>query len=148
MVGAQHAHTRAKLGSAERDHVLADVGSDNLTVLGGGVSQDVLDEVVAVLVAGNVDQRDPRAVEAAFADAVQIASEEIGAANLETLFDNLGGELVHAVLGSITDDVINSPAAVRRSPVLADVLDAPVSKLSVGDQVDVDQHLLNARTLQ
>jgi hypothetical protein len=32
--------------------------------------------------------------------------------------------------------------------VLADVLDAPVSKLSMGDQVNVDQHLLDARTLQ
>lgn len=148
MVGAEHTDPGTKLGAAERDHVLADMGGDNLAVLGSRMGQDVLNEVVAVLVAGNVDQRDPGTVDAAFADAVQVAGKEIGAANLQTLLNNLGGKLVHAVLGSITDHMVDRPAAVCRGTVFANVLNAPVAKLSVGHNINVGQDLLNAGTLQ
>jgi hypothetical protein len=52
-VAAKHCNTRAVLGSAKRDHVLADMAADNLTVLGAAVGQDVLDEIVSELIAGN-----------------------------------------------------------------------------------------------
>jgi hypothetical protein len=52
-VTAKHCNARAVLGSTKRNHVLADVAADNLTVLGTAVGQDVLDEIVSELVTGN-----------------------------------------------------------------------------------------------
>jgi hypothetical protein len=43
--------------------------------------------------------------------------------------------------------VVNGSAAVGRSTVLADVLNAPVAELAVGDDVDVLKNLLNAGAL-
>ena len=148
VVSAEHTDAGAELGSAERDHVLTDMGGNDLAMLGRGVRQNVLNEVVAVLVAGNVNQGDPRPVDAPFADAVQIAAQELGPADFQTLLDNLGGELIHAVLRSIADDMVNSTASVRGSTVLADVLDAPVAELAMSDNVNVGQHLLYAGTLR
>jgi len=147
VVGAEHTHTRTELGSAKRDHVLADMGSNDLAVLGSGVGQDVLDEVVAVLIAGNVDQRDPGTVHAALADAVQVAAEELGTTDFQALLDDFGSKLVHAVFGSIANDMVDSPAAIRRSTVFADMLDTPVAELTMGNNVDVCQNFFNARAL-
>jgi hypothetical protein len=52
-VAAKHCNARAVLGSTKRNHVLADVAADNLTMLGTAVGQDVLDEIVSELVTGN-----------------------------------------------------------------------------------------------
>jgi hypothetical protein len=52
-VTAKHCNARAVLGSTKRNHVLADVAADNLTVLGTAIGQDVLDEIVSELVTGN-----------------------------------------------------------------------------------------------
>lgn len=73
-VGAQHADPRAELGTAERDHVLADMGSNNVAVLRAGMSQDVLNQVVAVLVAGDVDEGNSRSVSTALADTIKVAT--------------------------------------------------------------------------
>lgn len=148
MVSAEHADAGAKLGAAERHHVLPDMGCNDLAMLRGRMGQYVLDEVIAVLVAGDVDQGNSGAVNAAFTDAVQISAKEVGAANLQALLDNFGGELIHAVLRSIANDVVDRPAAVRWSTVLTDVLDTPISKLAMGDDVDIGQDLLNAGALQ
>lgn len=117
-------------------------------MLGIRVGQDVLDQVVAVLVAGDVDQRDARTVRTAFADAVQVAREELRSSDLEALLNDLGRELIHAVLGRVADDVVDGTAAIGGSAMLADVLDAPVAELTMGDDVDVCQDLLNAGTLR
>lgn len=146
-VGAEHANTRAKLGSTERDHMLADMACNQLTVLRVGVSQDVLNEVVAVLVAGDVDQWDARTIETTFTDTIKIAAEEIGTANLETFLDDLGSKLVHAVLRCIADDMVNGSAAIGWGTMLADVLDAPVAELAMGDDVDASKDLFDARAL-
>lgn len=137
MVGAKHANTRAELGSAKRDHVLADMGGYNFAILRCGVRQDVLDEVIPVLIAGNIDEWDPWTVHATFADAVEVAAEELGAANFQALLNHLGSELIHAVLSGIADNVVNGPAAVGGGAMLANVLDTPVAKLAVSDDVDV-----------
>ena len=147
MVRAEHADARAKLGAAKRDHVLANMRSHHLAVNLIGVRQNVLDEVVAVLVAGNVDQGDAGTVNATLADAVEVAAKELRTPNLEALLDNLGGKLIHAVLGGKTYDVVNGAAAVSRGTVLANVLNAPVAKLAVGDNVNVGEDLLNAGAL-
>ena len=147
VVGAEHADPRAELGTAKRHHVLPDMGSHDLAVLRSGVGQDPLDEVVAVLVAGNVDERNTRAVVTTLADAVEVALEELRTTNLQTLLNDLRGKLVHAVLGRIADDMVDGTAAILRSTMLADVLDAPVAKLAMGDNVNVGKDLLNAGAL-
>ena len=127
--------------------MLADVGSDNLATLGIGVGEDVLNEVVAKLVAGNVDKRHAWAIRTSFADDVKVAVEEFGAADLEALLDDLGSKLIHAVLCSVAQDVIDSTIAVRKGAVLTDVLDAPVAELPVSDDIDASKNLIDARTL-
>ncbi|MBE3045571.1 hypothetical protein IMZ48_24095 [Candidatus Bathyarchaeota archaeon] len=123
------------------------MSSDHVAVLGTGVRQDVLNQVVAVLVAGNVNERNARSVGTAFADPIQVSTEELGSANLQALLDNLGGKLVGAVLGRVPDDVVDGTAAVGGSAMLADVLDAPVAKLPVGNNVNVREDFLDAGSL-
>lgn len=89
MIGAEHADAGAELGSAKGDHVLPDVSSNDLAVLRVGMGQDVLDEVVAILVAGDIDQRDAGTVVSTLADAIQIATQELGTSDLEALLNNL-----------------------------------------------------------
>lgn len=146
-IGAEHADAGAKLGSTERDHVLADMAGDNLPMLWVGVGQDVLDQIVTVLVAGNVDEGNARAVWTALADAIQIATEKLHSTNFETLLNYLGCKLVHAVLRGVSDDMIDGAAAISWSTMLTDVLNTPVSELTVGDDVDAAKDFLNAWTL-
>ena len=146
-VGAEHAYSRAELGSTKRDHVLADVLRDDLAMLRVGMSQDVLDEVVAILITCNVDQWDARTIKAALTNTIKVAAEKLNTSNLEALLNDLGGELIHAVLRSITDDVVDSSAAIGWSTVLADVLNAPISELAMSNDVNAGKNLLNAGTL-
>ena len=148
VIGAQHPDTRSKLGAPERDHVLSNMGSNHLTMLRRSVVKNPLNKVISVLVAGNVNQRNAGAIAASLANSIKISTQELGTTNLETLLHNFGGELVGAILRGIPDDVINGPAAVRGSTVFADVLDAPVPKLTVSHNVDIGKDLFNARTLK
>lgn len=124
------------------------MSSDNLAMLRVGVCEDVLDEIVAVLIAGNVDQRDPGPIGSALTDAIQVSAEKLRPADLEALLNDLGGELVHAVLGGVAEDVVYGPATIARGAMLTDVLDAPVAKLAVGNNVDVGEDLFDTRALQ
>lgn len=45
-----------------------------------------------------VNQRHTRAIRTASANSSEVAIEKIGAPNLKALFDDLGSELVHAVV--------------------------------------------------
>ena len=146
-VAAQHGNTRAVLGAAKGDHVLANVGSNNLATLGIGVGEDVLNEVVAELVAGNVDKRHTRTVRTSLAHNVEVAVKEFGTADLETFLDNLGSELIHAVLCSVAQDMVDCAVAIRKSTVLTDVLDAPVAELTMSDNINASKDLIDARTL-
>ena|SRR5277367_2183054 len=73
-IGTQHADSGAKLGSAKRDHMLPDVAGDDLPMLRVGVSKNVLDEIVAVLVAGNINEWNSRTIKTTFADSIQVAT--------------------------------------------------------------------------
>lgn len=128
--------------------MFADVSSDHVSVLGIGVGQDVLNEIIAILVAGNVDQWNTRTVKTTFADSVKVAAEKVGASDLEAFLNDLGSELIHGVLRSVPNDMINRTAAVRRGTMFANVLDAPVAKLAVRHDVDVGKDFLNAWALQ
>lgn len=127
--------------------MLADVGSHNLTMLRVRMGEDILDQVVPILITGDVDEGDAGTTNAALADTVKVASEKLGTPNLEALLNYLGSKLVHAILGGVADDVVDSPAAVSRGAMLADVLDAPIAKLAVGDDVDVREDLLDTGAL-
>jgi len=146
-VGAKHANTGAKLRSTKRNHVLADVASDNLPMLRVGVRKNVLDEVVTVLIAGNVDEWDTWTVRASFADTIEISAEKFDTTNLKALLDNLGGKLIHAVFRCVSDDVVNSTAAISWGTMLADMLDAPVAKLTMSDDINAGENFLNTWTL-
>lgn len=52
-VGAKQSHARTVLGASQGNHVSAYMGSDNLTAVSIGTAQDVLDQIVAKLVASN-----------------------------------------------------------------------------------------------
>lgn len=128
--------------------MLADVASDNLPVLGVGVSKNVLDEIVAVLVAGNINEWNTWTVVAAFANTIKISTKKFHSANLEAFFNNFGGKLVHAILRCIANDVVNGAAAVNWYSMLANVLDAPISKLAVSNDVDTSKNFFDAWSLQ
>lgn len=123
------------------------MSSDNVAVLGIGMSQNVLDEIIAILIAGNVDQRDAWAVETTLRDSIKVAAEELGTSNLEALLNDLGSELIHGILRSVPNDMINGTTAVCRGTMLANMLDAPVTELAMCHNVDVGKDFLNAWAL-
>ena len=128
--------------------MLADMLSNNLTMLGVGVCENILDEIIAVLVTCDVDKRNSRTIVATLADSIEVAAEEVNTTNLEALFNDFGSKLIHAVLGSITNNMINSSTAISWSTVLADVLNAPVTKLTMSDNVNAGENLFNTRALR
>jgi len=65
------------------------MSGNNLTMLRVGMSEDVLDEIVAVLVARDVDQGNTRTVDPSFADPIEVAAEKFRPSNLEALLDDL-----------------------------------------------------------
>lgn len=120
---------------------------NEVAVVRAAVRQDVLDKVVAELVASDVDERHARTVGTSLADAVQVPVEELVPANLQALLNDLGGILVHTVLRGEAQDVVDGTSAVSRGAVLADVLDAPVAELAMGDNIDAGKDLVDAGAL-
>jgi hypothetical protein len=146
-VGAKHANPGAKLGSTKGNHVLADVTCNNLSMLRVGVGKNVLDEIVAVLIAGNIDEWDTWTIRTPFADTIEISAEKFDTTNLEAFLDNLGGKLIHAVFRRVSDDVINSTAAISWGTMLANMLDAPVAELTMSDNINAGENFLDTWTL-
>lgn len=70
------------------------------------------------------------------ADSIEVATKEVNTTNLKALLNNLRGKLIHAVLRSISDNMVNCAAAISWSTVLADVLNAPVSELAMSNNVN------------
>lgn len=128
--------------------MLTNMGCNLFAVGHRSVLQDPLNQIVAVLVAGNVDERDPGTIRTAFTNTVKIPVEKFVSSNLEALFDDLGSILIHAVFGGILDDDVDSSTAIHRGTVFADVLDAPVSKLTMSDEINVFQNFVDARALE
>jgi hypothetical protein len=127
--------------------VLANVGRDNLPVLSIGVGENPLDQIVAVLIASNIDQGNARTVRATLSDSVQIATQELTASNLEALLYYLRCILVHAVFRCVAKHMVNSSASVSRGTMFANMLDAPIAELAVSNNVNVCENLFNAGTL-
>lgn len=85
---------------------------------------------------------------AAFADTLQITFEKFRTADLEALLDDFGSKLVHAILSRVAKHMVNGTGAVLCGSMFADVLDAPIAELTVGDNVNVVEDLIDAGTLR
>lgn len=111
------------------------------------MSQNPLDEVIAVLIAGNINQGDTRSVNSTFADTIEITGKELGSSNLQALLNYLGGVLVEAVFGCVSNDMVYGTTLVCRLTMFTDVLDAPISELPFGDEINVGEDFLDTRSL-
>ena len=94
-----------------------------------------------------VDERHARAIGTSLADTIQVPVQKLATTNLEAFLDDLGGILVHAILCTEAEDVVNGATTVGGRAMLADVLNAPVAELAVSNNVDAGQDLIDARTL-
>ena len=92
--------------------MLTNVDSNLLSLVMMSVHQDPLNEVVAILVARYVDQRDAGTIRMSGCDDSQIALEKLDTTNLQAFLDNFGGKLIDAVAVGIVKDVINDAALV------------------------------------
>lgn len=127
--------------------MLSDVGSNSVAMLGRSIVENPLYEIVAILIARDINQRDTGTVSAAFTNSVQVAAKKFCTTNLETLLNNLGGELVGTVLSGIANHMVNSSAAIGGAAVFTDVLNTPVTKLAMSDNVDVGENFFDTGTL-
>ena len=101
-----------------------------------------------IFISLTVDEWHARTIRAAFADPFKVAVKELIATNLEAFLNDFGGVLIHTVLASKAEDMANSTATISRSAVLADVLDTPVAKLTVRDDINASKNLVDAGTLE
>lgn len=108
------------------------------------VVEDPLNQVVAILIAGDINQWDPSPITTAFTNSVKVASKKLSTSNLQAFLDNLGGKLVCTVLGSIPNDVVNGTASIRWSSMLANMLNAPIAELPMRNNIDVREDLFDA----
>lgn len=90
-----------------------------------------------------VDQRHAGTVSASLADTIKVTVKELNAADLQALLNHLGCELIHAVLGCEAEDVIDGTSAVWRRAVLADMLDAPIAELAMGDDINAGKDFID-----
>lgn len=127
--------------------MLSNMCSNNLTMLGRGVGQNPLDQVIAVLITGDINQGDSRSVHATLTYSVKVTSQKIGTTYLQAFFNDLRSILIHAVFSCVANYVINCSASVGRRAVFADVLNAPIAELSMGNDVNVGQDFFDTRTL-
>lgn len=147
MIGAEHTNSRAELGASKRHHMLANMGSHHFSVLWSGVVEDPLHKVVAVLITGNVNQGNARAITTTLTNPIKVTTEEVRATNLEALLHNFRRKLIRTVLSSVSNNMVDGAAAIRRGAMLANVLNAPITKLPVSNDVDVGKDFFNAGAL-
>lgn len=81
-------------------------------------------------------------------DNSQVTLHELGTTDFQTFLDNFGGKLVDAVVVSIRQNMVDDAAFVRWRAVLAQVLDTPVAKLTMGDKINACDDFLDGRTLE
>ena len=105
------------------------------------------DQLRRILAKLTVNQRHAWTILASFADPLKVAIKELITTDLETLLNHLGSILVHAVLSTEAKDMIDSSATISGRTMLANMLDAPVAELTVGDDIDTGEHLVDAGTL-
>ena len=93
-------------------------------------------------------QWNARTISTSLTDPLEISLKKVRTTNLKALLNHFGGELVHAVFGSVSQDMVNGATTIRRETVLANVLNAPVAKLTMGNDINAVQDFVDARTLE
>ena len=78
----------------------------------------------------------------------EVAFKELDTANLQAFFDNLGSKLIDAVAVRITEDMVNHSPLVWRRAMLAEMLNAPIPKLSVRNEIYVVDDFFDGRALR
>ncbi len=127
--------------------MLPDMSRHNLPMLRDRIIENPLDKIVAILVARDINKWNSSAILAALANTIKITTKKVVSTNLETFLNDFGGELISAIFGCVPDDVVDGSASVGRSTMLADMLNAPVSKLTVSNDVNVGKDFFDARSL-
>lgn len=77
----------------------------------------------------------------------EVTFKEINTTDFEAFFDNLRSKLINTVVVGIAQDMVNDSALVWRGAMLAEVLNAPISKLPVRDEVHVVDDFFDGRAL-
>ncbi len=80
-------------------------------------------------------------------DDSKVAFHEFGTTDLQTFLDNFGSKLVDAVVVGICKNVVDHTAFVRWGTMLTQMLDTPVAKLTVSDEVNAPNDFLDGWTL-
>ena len=127
--------------------MLSNVNGNLFSLLLVSIHENPLDEIVAILITSNVNERDAWSIWMGSGDDIEITIKKLNATNLEALLDDLGGILVDAVAISVDENVVNDPTLVGRSTVLAQVLDAPITELAMGNEINVRDDFFNSGTL-
>lgn len=109
------------------------------------VHEDPLNEIVAILITSNVNERDTWSIWMSSGDDIEVTIKKLDATNLETLLDNFRSILVDTVAIGIDQDVIDDPTLVRRGAVLTEMLNTPIAKLAMSDKINVGDNFLNSR---
>lgn len=94
-----------------------------------------------------VNKRHARTIRARLANTIKVPVQKLVTTNLQALLNDLGSVLVHTVLRAEAEDVVDGTAAIGRCAMLTYVLDAPVSKLPMSNDIDTGQYLVDAGTL-
>jgi hypothetical protein len=81
-------------------------------------------------------------------DDPKVTLQEFGTANLETLLHNLGCILIDAVAVGVGENVVDYTALVGWGTMLAQMLDTPIAKLTMGDKIDACDDFFDSRTLE
>lgn len=127
--------------------MLADVVGNLLTLVVMGVHENPLDEVIAVLVASNIDERNAWTIWVSRGNDPKVAIKKLDATDLEALLNDLGSKLIDAVAVGVDKDMIDDTTFVGRRAMLAEMLDAPITKLAMSNEVNADDHFFDSRTL-
>jgi hypothetical protein len=93
--------------------VLANVNGDLLTLMMMRVHQNPLDEVIAILVASNVNEWNARSIWTSGSNDSKIVIQEFKTTNLETLLDDFRSELVDAIAIRVGENMIDDSSLVR-----------------------------------
>lgn len=94
-----------------------------------------------------IDQRNARSIRATSGHSSEIIVEERGTTNLEQFLNNLGRVLIRAIISSTKENMLRSSTLVRRGTMFTDVLDAPITKLAIGEFIDLYQYLFDGWAL-
>jgi hypothetical protein len=133
--------------SPERHHVFANMKGNLISHGRRAILQEVLNEIVAMDVGTDIDQRHTWTTWFLFRDLGDVGLEEFVATSFQCLFDDFGGELVGAVGCCVIEDDFKGTETVFWMAVFDNVLDDPISPLTTSNGVDIFKDLLNTRSL-